>query len=99
MLFLLAMPVIFTIFMGVMFSDGEESDPRLPLGFADQDGSDMSVEILQLLEASDIVRPVLLEESAIPNAGRQVGDGDLAGVLLVPAGFGQAALAGTQPFE
>ena len=64
-LFLVAMPIGFTLFFGVLFGGmGGEQDPRLPVGFIDQDGgSILSIHLSDLLDASDAVRPVVLEES------------------------------------
>ena len=61
-LFLVAMPVLFTAFFGFIFSAGGESDPRLPVGLVDRDaGSALSTSLHGLLEASDVIRPVMLE--------------------------------------
>jgi ABC-2 type transport system permease protein len=94
-LFLVAMPIGFTLFFGVLFSGmGGEQDPRLPVGFVDRDsGSALSMHLSDLLEASDTIRPVVLEES-IEKVEKKVGDEELAGAVIVPAGYTEGILAG-----
>lgn len=88
-IFLVIMPIVFTAFMGFAFSQGSgQSDPRLPIGFIDQDnGSALSQSFLTLLEASSIVRPEVLTGDALAKAEAQVQQNKLAGVVIVPAGF------------
>ena len=97
-MFLVAMPVVFTLIFGFAFggvATGEE-DPRLPVGFLDQDGSRLSASLLGLLQASDVIRPVVLEgkDAATDRIDKQVRDQDLAAAVIVPSGYGQQALAG-----
>lgn len=89
-IFLVIMPIVFTAFMGFAFNQGGgESDPRLPIGFVDQDnGSELSQSFYALLEASTVVRPEVLTGDAIAQADAQVKQNKLAGVVIVPAGFG-----------
>ena len=64
-MFMVAMPIGFTLFFGLIFGgmSGEE-DPRLPVGFIDRDGgSVLSTHLLDLLDASDAIRPVVSDES------------------------------------
>jgi len=95
-LFLLIMPILFTLFFGLVFGgSGGEKDPRLPVGFVDRDsGSFASAGLRRLLEGSDTIRPVVLDEKAAARAGERVRDGKLAAVVVVPAGFGERAMAG-----
>ena len=88
-IFLVIMPIVFTAFMGFAFSQsGGQSDPRLPIGFIDQDnGSAISRSFLALLEASSIVRPEVITGDALAKAEAQVQQNKLAGVVIVPAGF------------
>ena len=59
LLFLLALPVIFTWLMGVIFDTNRERDPRLPVGFVNQDDSgQLGVHLNSLLAASETIRPV-----------------------------------------
>jgi ABC-2 type transport system permease protein len=94
-LFLVAMPIGFTLFFGVIFGGvGGEQDPRLPVGFIDQDGgSVLSAHLLDLLDASDAIRPIVSDES-IERAEKKVSDEDWAAAVIVPAGYNERILAG-----
>lgn len=92
--FLLAMPIAFTLLFGAIFSgvDGEV-DPRLPVGFLDQDGgSVLSTHLLELLNTSDTVHPVVLEDADVDDVEKQVGDEELAGAIIIPAGYSERTL-------
>jgi ABC-2 type transport system permease protein len=93
--FLIAMPIGFTLFFGLIFAGtGGEEDPRLPVGFVDQDGgSVLGTHLFDLLDASDAVRPVV-PDGSIEGAGKTVSDGDLAAAVIVPAGYGERVFAG-----
>jgi ABC-2 type transport system permease protein len=90
--FLVVMPILFTVFFGTIFGSSAEGDPRLPLGFVSHDESDaLSASLYTLLEASDAIRPVVLEGDEADSAAESVRDGDLAGAVIVPDGFGEQA--------
>jgi len=97
-MFLLIMPIVFTLFFGFIFGgSGGEEDPRLPVGFLDQDGgSVLSAHLLDLLSASDAIRPVVLEDASLDEAEKQVNDNDLAAAVIVPAGYHDKVLAGEE---
>ncbi|HFD38295.1 MAG TPA: ABC transporter permease [Anaerolineae bacterium] len=90
--FLIVMPIAFTLLFSFLFGGQEEEDPRLEVGFVDQDGGVLSAHLLSLLEASDTVRPVALTDVTTAEARQQVRDGDLAAVLIVPAGYSDPVL-------
>ncbi|NIV31920.1 MAG: hypothetical protein GWN58_21265, partial [Anaerolineae bacterium] len=51
-LFLLLMPIGFTLLFAFVFGGGSEADdPRLPVGIIDQDESPLSSHLLNLLNA------------------------------------------------
>ena len=93
-LFLLIMPIGFTLLFAFVFSGGGDAeDSRLPVGFIDQDREGvLGPHLLTLLETSESLRPVVLEDVAIEEAQRQVTDGDLAAAVIVLAGYSQQAL-------
>lgn len=97
-LFLVIMPIVFTLMFGFAFGGfgGGEQDPRLPVGFVDQDGSRLSASLRDLLAASDAIRPLLLEgrEADADRVEKQVSDQDLAAAVIVPAGYGEGLLIG-----
>jgi ABC-2 type transport system permease protein len=97
-LFLLAMPLAMTLLMGFAFGGfgGGEKDPRLPVGVLNQDGSGPAGRyLLELLGASAVVRPETLKASEQDALDKKVREGDLAAVVVVPAGYGEALLSGT----
>jgi len=96
-LFLLLMPIVFTLIFGYAFGGfgSREEDPRLPVGFLDEDASPISLEMQGLLERSEVFR---LEEDpsrTLEELERLVADEKLAGAVLIPPGFGEAAASGS----
>jgi ABC-2 type transport system permease protein len=91
-LLIVAMPILFTAFFGMLFSgSGPAGDSRLPVGLVNRDPSScVGPALFTLLEASDSVRPVAIDEKEAEQAALQVRDGKLAAVVTVPAGFGRA---------
>ena len=87
-LFLLALPVVFTVLFGFAFGGlgTGKGDPRLPVGVLDQDGSSVaSSHLLGLLGTSAVIRPVTLQGSDQAALDKKVRDGDLAAAVVVPA--------------
>ena len=87
LLFLLAMPIIFTIFMGFAYKGGgdTEIDKQLVLGWENQDKDGLlSEQFFSLLSDMDSVRLVELSPGEAENLVRQ---GKGAGALIVPADF------------
>jgi ABC-2 type transport system permease protein len=100
-LFLIVMPILFTLFFGFVFSstgNGNDSeDPRLPVGiFNQQEGNQANLYLLETLESSDIIRPVA-SEGDITDAEQQVSEGHLAAALIIPEGFELASLSLEEP--
>lgn len=94
-LFLVIMPIGFTLFFGLVFDGtGGEWGPRLLVGVIDQDSSSvLSLHLIDLLGASDAIRPVVLDES-IERVEKKVGDEDLAAAVIIPDGYSEQVLAG-----
>jgi ABC-2 type transport system permease protein len=92
-LFLLLAPIVFTFFFGVIFGMmGGNEDPRLPVGLVLEDDSGAIGETLaELLDASEAIRPVLLEDTEAEGAADSVRDGELAAAVILPAGFSERA--------
>src|SRR3990172_5429437 len=95
-LFLLILPVIFTLLFGFAFGGfgGGESDPRLPVGYLDQDDSPRSRELHGLLDASEVIRLNEDDTRAPTDLEKLVADEKLAAAVVIPAGYGEATLAG-----
>ncbi len=56
-LFLLIMPIAFTFLFGLAFGGSyTKGDPRLPVGYLDQDGGSISKGLQTLLNASTVIR-------------------------------------------
>jgi ABC-2 type transport system permease protein len=97
-LFLLAMPIVFTFIFGFAFGgfEGGETDPRLPVGLLDRDSASTASRYLSaLLDGSQVIRPTALKESSQDALDKKVRDGDLAAVVVVPAGYHEALLSDT----
>lgn len=96
-LFLLVMPLLFTLFFGFVMGSATapkpEVDPRLPVGVIDRDGGLLAANLQTLLEASEVIRPVMLQQAELASADQKVHDGDLAAVVIVPAGYTDGQLA------
>ena len=94
-LFLLAMPIAFTLLFGYAFGGGGASDSRLPVGWLDQDGSHISQGLQTLLDGSTVIRPDADPQRTIADLEKLVGNGKLSAAVIVPAGYGQAAKSGS----
>jgi ABC-2 type transport system permease protein len=96
-LFLLVMPLLFTLFFGFVFGTTLDSksdvDPRLPVGVINRDDGNLAVSLEKLLEDSEVIRPVILNEAEATKANQMVHDGDLAAVVIIPAGYTTQLLA------
>ena len=98
-LFLLVMPLLFTLFFGFVFgasSSKPEVDPRLPVGVINKDeqgeGS-LAASLETLLEDSEVIRPVLLNEEEANQVNQMVEEGDLAAAVIIPSGYTDQLLA------
>lgn len=98
-LFLLAMPLVFTLFMGFAYQGAAaKPDPRLPLGWVNHDPSGkLSLALHASLASSDSLRLVELDESQEAEASQQVSAGKLAGAVVIPAGFSRGAMSASAP--
>jgi ABC-2 type transport system permease protein len=96
--FLVFMPVVFTLLFGFAFGGfSSPGDPRLPVGYINQDNRWISQELHDQLARSETVR---LDENAFLSATdveKLVADGKLPAALIVPAGYTQAMLEGRNP--
>jgi len=96
-LFLLVMPLLFTLFFGFVMGSASapkpDVDPRLPVGVIDQDGGSLAMNLKTLLENSEVVRPVVLDEKDANQLNQMVEDGDLAALVIIPAGYTTQLLA------
>jgi ABC-2 type transport system permease protein len=96
LLFLVAMPIVFTLFMGFAYNTGENGgetvDVRLGLAVVIESDSRLAEMLFARLDESDAVKPVRVERAEALESLRR---GEVAGVLVVPSGFGEQDAGGT----
>ncbi len=94
-LFLLIMPVGFTLLFGVAFGGfGGKRDPRLPIGYLNLDGGQISLQLGNLLKDSTVIRLDEKEQRGVagpPKAGRgrKIGRGTRDPGRIQPIGPGR----------
>jgi ABC-2 type transport system permease protein len=94
LIFLVAMPLGFTIFMGIAFAGAVATpDKRLPLGWYNQDGTGQFAELLREdLESNPDLRLVVIEPDQFEQAQKDVANRAISGVLVIPPGFSDSLL-------
>lgn len=98
-LFLLIMPIAFTLLFGFAFNGfgPGQSDPRLPVALVNEDNpSPLSLLLERALDASQVIRLERREDAA--GLEGDVSKGDLAAALIIPAGY-DAALRSSAPLK
>jgi len=94
-LFLLIMPLAFTLLFGYAFGGFSGSaDSRLSVGYLDEDKSAVSSKLHDLLAVSEVIR--LDERPWLDRAGMEalVVSGELPAVIIVPKEYGRTLLRG-----
>ena len=86
-LFTIILPVVFTIFLGLIIGSGT-GDSHIPIAVVDQDGTAASQQFLKRLEASPLIKLQTMTAGEIDTA---VEDQKVAAALVIPKGFGAAA--------
>ena len=90
-LFLLIMPVAFTLLFGLAFAGSSQpSDTRLPVGLLNQDGGAISAQLQALLSTSTVIRLDTTSGRSESDLAALVGSGKLAGALVIPSGYSQS---------
>ena len=93
-IFLVGMPIAFTLFMGFAFGVSE-ADARLPVGWIDNDlGGALGASLREMLAASDSIKLIALEGQDAERVDTQVRLEKLATAVIVPEGFSARATAG-----
>ncbi len=90
-LFLAAMPIIFTLFMGFAYNSGEDSaaeDTRMPLAWVDEADNQFSELLYERLDENAALSLVDMEEVSAMDA---LARGKMLGVLIIPSAFGEQA--------
>jgi ABC-2 type transport system permease protein len=97
LLFLVVMPIVFTFFMGFAYKNAggdPNADTRIPLAVVNPEpDSILNKALVTRLESSDAIRIESMDET---DAMAALHKGDVAGVLKIPAGFGEQAKAGKE---
>ncbi|HBY08951.1 MAG TPA: hypothetical protein DEH22_14670 [Chloroflexi bacterium] len=98
-LFMVVMPIGFTLMFGVIFgSSGGETDPRIPVILVDQDQGSLVTPFYEILSRSESVRPLYPEDDqTLETLTAQIDKGELAAIVVIPAGYSAALLAGEAP--
>jgi ABC-2 type transport system permease protein len=99
--FLILMPIGFTLLFGFIFSEQSTDipeDQRLPVALVDQDEDVIVQSLFGLLTLSDTVLPILPEnDQTLDGLKTQIEDGELAAVVIIPAGYMEALEDGLNP--
>ncbi|MGD0175003.1 MAG: ABC transporter permease [Anaerolineales bacterium] len=97
LMFLLIMPIAFTLFFSIAFGGAGQSnsDARLPVGFLDQDQSALSGELGKVLAGSTVIRLDQNAQRVPADLDKLVADEKQAAAMIIPAGYGQSILDGT----
>ena len=90
--FILVMPLAFTLFFGLLFGANSSVD-KLPLAVADADGGAAARQLVAALDKSTVVR--VAPESAA-QLEQEIADNKVAAGLVIPAGYSQAVADGEQ---
>jgi ABC-2 type transport system permease protein len=98
LLFLVAMPLVFTFFMGFAYGRAEDgntnADKRIPLAVVDpQPDAVLNKMLVARLDLSQDIRIAMMNE---PDAMNALYKGEVAGVLVIPEGFSEQASAGRE---
>jgi ABC-2 type transport system permease protein len=88
--FILAMPLAFTLFFGLLFGANSSVD-KLPLAVWDADGGVAAKQLVAALDKSDVVRVVVKQGNEIE---QWMADERAAAGLIIPAGYSQAVADG-----
>jgi ABC-2 type transport system permease protein len=95
LLFIVAMPVVFTLFMGFAFrgntTNDKNADTRIPLAVVNlQPDAGLNLALLARLDSSGTIKTILMDEA---DATAALHKGDVAGILVIPDGFSEQAQA------
>lgn len=96
--FIIAMPIVFTLFMGFAYRGNtqtdENVDTRIALALVDpQPDSRLNKMLFTRLDSSDSIKVVSMNEDEAMDAFRK---GEVVGVLILPDGFSEQVEAGKE---
>ncbi len=96
LLFLLAMPLIFTFLMGLAFRPAAAEDQTLKVGWIHTHDGEASTILRNSLTAGGEIELVIFDNADLEAAARQVDDGKVDAVLALPDNF-DASVALDEP--
>ena len=98
-LFLLIMPIAFTVLFGFAFGGFSTtvSDPRLPVAVINGDDGDLSQRLVNMLDRSEVIAVTQDSKKSLADYETLLEKGKLAGILVIPAGYSDAILNGHLP--
>jgi ABC-2 type transport system permease protein len=96
-LFLVILPVLFTVLMGVIFGQNGRDDPRLPVALVVLDGGALGSDYETLLGYSDAIRPTIPGQTDFASLEELVRLQKTAAAVVLPDGFSDRILAGESP--
>ena len=91
-LFTIILPIVFTVFFGLLFGGLSSGSERIPLAVADSDGGAEAQKLVALLKESPVVDVKMVQPAAVE---KQVDDEKVAAALVIPAGFSAAVEGGS----
>lgn len=91
--FLIIMPIAFTIFFGIAFAGTTEIDPRVPVALINKDSGALSAWIVEAVSASQVVRIEDVVATGTDELKSLVLDETLAAAVVIPSGYNEAVLA------
>ncbi|MBN1667344.1 MAG: ABC transporter permease [Anaerolineales bacterium] len=98
--FLVIMPVLFTLLFGAIFSGGNTrpEETRIAVGVWDEDHSDLSRRLFELLQRSELIQPFRPHDNQSPaDLQVQVEAGELAALVTIPVGYENDLKSGARP--
>ncbi len=91
LLFTIVLPIVFTIFLGLLIPSNDDEESRLPLALVNADGTTVAQELVDRLAEVPLVELKEVSNSEIDSA---VLDQEVAAGLIIPQGYGAAVEAG-----
>lgn len=97
-LFLLLMPLAFTLFMGFITAPGENGDSRIKLGLLNQDpDGELTPYLNTLMSTSDVMSVTELSASDANQLEHWIDNETYAAVLIIPPDFSAKTMRGEDP--
>ncbi len=99
LVFLLAMPIVFTFFFGFVFnSQNSSQDNRLPVGIVNHDPDGLlSQTFLDMVGSAQTIRPIFIADADAGQLDSRIVKNELVAGLVIPPGFSAGTLNGENP--